>query len=65
MAPTTRSKRTLTEADPNADMGARAKKATNDTISNKKAPSKSTATTKADAKAKGAAKGKFKDKENE
>jgi len=65
MAPTTRSKRTLADADPNADMGARAKKASKETIGNKKVPSKGAATKKAGAKAKGAAKGNCQDKENE
>ncbi len=65
MAPTTRSKRTLAEADPNADMGARAKKATKETLNDKKAPPKGKTTAKKDAKTKGAAKGKGQDKENE
>lgn len=65
MAPTTRSKRTLAEADPNADMGARAKKATKETMNDKNAPPKGKTTTKKDAKTKGAAKGKCQDKENE
>jgi hypothetical protein len=65
MAPTTRSKRTLAEADPNADMGARAKKATKETMNVKKAPPKGKTTAKKDAKTKGAAKRQCRDKENE
>lgn len=65
MAPTTRSKRTLAEADPNADMGARAKKATKETMNAKKAMPKGKTTTKKDAKTKDAAKEKCQDKENE
>lgn len=65
MAPSTRSKRTLAEADPNADMGARAKRATKEIASEKKAPPKGKTTTKKDAKPKTAAKGASEDKENE
>ncbi|MCJ1247823.1 hypothetical protein MMC30_005038 [Trapelia coarctata] len=65
MAPSTRSKRTLAEADPNADMGARAKKATKGTTSAKKVPAKGKTTTKKDAKSKTTAKETSQGKESE